>query len=153
MYFGKDTEFASDFKAKAEEFFASAKDTVTGWFDGNNDKPAESNAKSNETQKQTKNTNTAGNTSTSNVKPQNVTNEELQNIQDRKSEISEAQARGIAKNKFIELGEEESTLENMTVTGILRGGEKYYRISSEKNSVEIKIATGEIKIVNNKVVE
>lgn len=54
-------------------------------------------------------------------------------------QITELDARSIACAKFQELGETDLDESSFSVAGILRGGEKYYLVSSSKNTVEIKI--------------
>jgi len=64
-------------------------------------------------------------------------------------EISEEDARRLAKNQFKEIGEEKVNTKKLEVLKIDRQGEEYYYISSTENTVEIKISTGEITRINS----
>lgn len=63
-------------------------------------------------------------------------------------EISEKDARRLAKKQFKELDEKVKE-EELEVLKIERNGEEYYYISSAKNTLEIKIKTGEITRINS----
>lgn len=75
----------------------------------------------------------------------NVTNSDVQGI-------SEERAREIAMNEFIKLGEEYTTIDTLTIRGILRGGERYFEVSSLYNIVEINLITGKVERINNQEV-
>lgn len=66
--------------------------------------------------------------------------------------ISEERAREIAMNEFIKLGEEYTTIDTLTIRGILRGGERYFEVSSLTNIVEINVITGKVERINNQQV-
>jgi len=63
-------------------------------------------------------------------------------------EISESDARKLAKKQFNELKESVKE-EELEVLKIERDGEEYYYISSAKNTLEIKIKSGEITRINS----
>lgn len=143
----RDKDVAGDLKEKVLGFTDSIKETVSNIFGGSNDaKPAESNAKGN------KNTNKSNlNTTSSELETDTVIddNKKTSGVKTAGNEITEEEAKKKAIAKFKELGEEDILLENLSIKGILRGGEKHFEISTEKNSLEIKITTGEITRVNN----
>ena len=150
----RDKDVAGDLKEKVLGFTDSIKETVSNIFGGNDDaKAAESDAKG-----KTNSNNSNKNTGSSN---KNNFNSDLETdtviddsnktsgIKTSGNEITEEKAREKAVSKFREMGEENILPENLKVKGILRGGEKYFEISSETNNLEIKITTGEITRVNN----
>ena len=67
-------------------------------------------------------------------------------------EITEEEARKMAKKQFKKLGEDISE-KDLNVTTIRRSGELYYYIQSQKNTLEIKIQGGEITRINTVIVE
>lgn len=93
-------------------------------------------------------TNIGGNYSSQAGEETNLNNDTSSNAQ----EISEERAKEIALNEFVKLGEADITIDNLNVTGILRGGERYLEVSSNANSVEINIKTGKIERINNEQV-
>ena len=74
-------------------------------------------------------------------------------ITSEEKEISEKDARKLAKKQFKELGEKKLDVDDLKVQKIARQGEEYYYIKSEVNTLEIQIKTGKIPRVNSKVVE
>lgn len=150
----RDKDVAGDLKEKVLGFTDSIKETFSNIFGGNDDaKAAESDAKG-----KTNSNNSNKNTGSSN---KNNFNSDLETdtviddsnktsgIKTSGNEITEEEAKKKAIAKFKELGEEEVLPENLSIKGILRGGEKHFEISTEKNSLEIKITTGEITRINN----
>ena len=67
-------------------------------------------------------------------------------------EVSEKEARKLAKKQFKEL-DENVDVDDLEVLRITREGEKYYYISSENNTCEVKISTGEITRINSVKIE
>lgn len=67
-------------------------------------------------------------------------------------EITEEEARKMAKKQFKRLGENISE-KDLNVTTIRRSGELYYYVQSQKNTLEIKIKGGEITRINTVIVE
>ena len=74
-------------------------------------------------------------------------------ITSEEKEISEKDARKLAKKQFKELGEKKLDVDDLKVQKIARQGEEYYYIKSEVNTLEIQIKTGKITRVNSKLVE
>ena len=71
-----------------------------------------------------------------------------ENVSENNEEISEEQARKIAKEKFKEM--DEKVKENqLEVIAIKRDNEDYYYISSEKNTMEIRKKDGKITRINS----
>ncbi|MBO5478754.1 MAG: hypothetical protein J6A04_03450 [Clostridia bacterium] len=68
-------------------------------------------------------------------------------------EITEQEARKVAKKQFQKLGESSVKEEELQVKKIRRSEEEYYYISSAKNTLEIKIKGGEITRINSATVE
>ncbi|MCI8518758.1 MAG: hypothetical protein HFJ51_01115 [Clostridia bacterium] len=68
-------------------------------------------------------------------------------------EISEEEARTIAKSKFKELGETNINAEELEVLKIKRKEQLYYHVSSKDNHIEIKISDGTIARVNGVATE
>lgn len=89
------------------------------------------------------------NTSADNSKTSNAKTEVVKS--DAK-DITEEKARKLAKKQFKKLGEniKESELQ---VEKIQRKGEDYFYITSEKNTLEIKIDSGKITRINSVAVE
>ena len=67
-------------------------------------------------------------------------------------EITEDEAREIAVKQFKRLGEK-TEKDELEVVEIKRKEEKYYYISSHRNTLEIKILGGEITKINTVVVQ
>ena len=89
------------------------------------------------------------NTSTENSKTSNTKTEVIKSDE---KDITEEKARKLAKKQFKKLGEniKESELQ---VEKIQRKGEDYFYITSEKNTLEIKIDSGKITRINSVAVE
>lgn len=147
----KDENLVVGIKTKVEGFISGTKETVAGIFDNNDNKTKQKEEK--------KNTNT---NDKKEKKKSNSSNRKTESIAQEVQEdtpvsnepgINENEAKEIVLNEFIKLGEEGITVENLAVRGILRGGEKYYLVSSEKNSAEVKIATGKVERINNNLVK
>lgn len=68
-------------------------------------------------------------------------------------DANESAARLIAASKFRELGENNVSENSLNVMKLQRQGEEYYYVSSDNNSVEIKISSGKITRVNSIPVE
>lgn len=90
------------------------------------------------------------NTSTENSRTSNTKTEIIKS--DGK-EITEEKARKLAKKQFKKLGEKNIKENELNVEKIQRKGEDYYYITSEKNTLEIKIDNGKITRVNSVAVE
>lgn len=71
----------------------------------------------------------------------------------KEEEITEQEARKVAKKQFQKLGESSLKEEELQVKKIRRSEEEYYYISSSKNTLEIKIKGGEITRINSASVE
>lgn len=67
-------------------------------------------------------------------------------------EITEEKAKKMAVKQFKRLGEKVKE-EELNLTPIRRSGERYYYITSEENTLEIKILGGKITRINSKIVE
>ena len=82
-------------------------------------------------------------------------NEDKKVVESKNStkEVSEKDARKLAKKQFKELNEKHLNVDDFEVLKIERDGEEYYYISSAENTVEIKISTGEITRINSVKVE
>ena len=74
-------------------------------------------------------------------------------IKTEEREITEENARKLAKKQFKKLGEKNIKEKELNVEKIQRKGEDYYYITSEKNTLEIKIDSGKITRVNSVAVE
>lgn len=74
-------------------------------------------------------------------------------IKTEEKEITEENARKLAKKQFKKLGEKNIKEKGLNVEKIQRKGEEYYYITSEKNTLEIKIDSGKITRVNSVAVE
>lgn len=74
-------------------------------------------------------------------------------IKTEEKEITEENARKLAKKQFKKLGEKNIKEKRLNVEKIQRKGEEYYYITSEKNTLEIKIDSGKITRVNSVAVE
>lgn len=74
-------------------------------------------------------------------------------IKTEEKEITEENARKLAKRQFKKLGEKNIKEKELNVEKIQRKGEEYYYITSEKNTLEIKIDSGKITRVNSVAVE
>ncbi len=74
-------------------------------------------------------------------------------IKTEEKEITEENARKLAKKQFKKLGEKNIKEKELNVEKIQRKGEEYYYITSEKNTLEIKIDSGNITRVNSVAVE
>lgn len=74
-------------------------------------------------------------------------------IKTGEKEITEENARKLAKKQFKKLGEKNIKEKELNVEKIQRKGEEYYYITSEKNTLEIKIDSGKITRVNSVAVE
>lgn len=74
-------------------------------------------------------------------------------IKTEEREITEENARKLAKKQFKKLGEKNIKEKGLNVEKIQRKGEEYYYITSEKNTLEIKIDSGKITRVNSVAVE
>lgn len=74
-------------------------------------------------------------------------------IKIEEKEITEENARKLAKKQFKKLGEKNIKEKGLNVEKIQRKGEEYYYITSEKNTLEIKIDSGKITRVNSVAVE
>ena len=74
-------------------------------------------------------------------------------IKTEEKEITEENARKLAKKQFKKLGEKNIKENELNVEKIQRKGEDYYYITSEKNTLEIKIDSGKITRVNSVAVE
>lgn len=70
----------------------------------------------------------------------------------KNEEISEEKAKEVAIKQFEKLGEEVIKIEELTVKKIERKGEEYFYITSQNNSLEIKIKGGEIVRINSAAV-
>ena len=67
-------------------------------------------------------------------------------------EITEKEARKMAKQQFKKLGENIAE-DDLNLTTIRRSGELYYYVQSKNNTLEIKIKGGEITRINTVIVE
>ena len=74
-------------------------------------------------------------------------------IKTEEKEITEENARKLAKKQFKKLGEKNIKEKELNVEKIQRKGEEDYYITSEKNTLEIKIDSGKITRVNSVAVE
>ena len=74
-------------------------------------------------------------------------------VQSEKKEITEDDARTLAKKQFKKLGEKSVKKEDLQVKKIQRSGEEYYYISSANNTMEIQISSGKITRINSATVE
>lgn len=74
-------------------------------------------------------------------------------IKTEEKEITEENARKLAKKQFKKLGEKNIKEKELNVEKIQRKGKEYYYITSEKNTLEIKIDSGKITRVNSVAVE
>lgn len=74
-------------------------------------------------------------------------------IKTEEREITEENARKLAKKQFKKLGEKNIKEKELNVEKIQRKGEEYYYVTSEKNTLEIKIDSGKITRVNSVAVE
>lgn len=90
------------------------------------------------------------NMSTENSKTSNT---KIEIIKSDGKEITEEKARKLAKKQFKKLGEKNIKENELNVEKIQRKGEDYYYITSEKNTLEIKIDNGKITRVNSVAVE
>lgn len=90
------------------------------------------------------------NISTENSK---ASNKKTEIIKSDEKEITEEKARKLAKKQFKKLGEKNIKENELNVEKIQRKGEDYYYITSEKNTLEIKIDSGKITRVNSVAVE
>ena len=79
----------------------------------------------------------------------------IQSDDEKKSnrEISENDARKVAKKQFEALGEAKIKTDELKVQQIRRSGEEYYYISSKENTLEIRIKYGKITRLNSVSVE
>ena len=77
----------------------------------------------------------------------------VQNEEKVKGEITEEEARKLAKKQFKNLGEKNIKEDELNVKKIERSGEEYYYISSAKNTMEILIKSGKITRINSAIVE
>jgi short subunit fatty acids transporter len=68
---------------------------------------------------------------------------------DETKQITEKDARKIAKKKFKELGEKKVEEDDLSVTQIQREGNLCYYVCSSENTVEINISGGKITRVNS----
>ena len=68
-------------------------------------------------------------------------------------EITEDEARDLAKKQFKKIGEKNIKKENLNVSKIQRSGEEYYYISSAENTMEIQIKSGKVTRINSATVE
>ena len=74
-------------------------------------------------------------------------------IKTEEKEITEENARKLAKKQFKKLGEKNIKEKELNVEKIQRKGEEYYYITSETNTLAIKIDSGKITRVNSVAVE
>lgn len=74
-------------------------------------------------------------------------------VKTEEKEITEENARKLAKKQFKKLGEKNIKEKELNVEKIQRKGEEYYYITSGKNTLEIKIDSGKITRVNSVAVE
>ena len=74
-------------------------------------------------------------------------------IKTEEKEITEENARKLAKKQFKKLGEKNIKENELNVEKIQRKGEEYYYITSETNTLAIKIDSGKITRVNSVAVE
>lgn len=79
--------------------------------------------------------------------------EVVQSDKGEDKEITEQEARKLAKKQFKKLGEKNIKEENLQVKKIQRSGEEYYYISSAENTMEIKIKSGKVTRINSATVE
>ena len=142
----RDDNLALGIKTKINGVISNIKMVTSEWFSEENTKKVEGN-ESNNQKVNDKNENLMDNEVNTQQKKGSQSN-----IVVSGTEIDEACAREIALSKFVELGETEVTADSFDVRGVLRGGEKYYLVSTEKNSLEIKLEGGEISRINNKPV-
>lgn len=75
----------------------------------------------------------------------------IETVQSKNEEITEEEARTIAKKQFKKLGEKNIQKDKLQVKKIQRNGEEYYYISSAENTLEIQIRSGKITRINSKV--
>ena len=85
-------------------------------------------------------------------KDSNNAKEKIEIIKSDTKEITEEKARKLAKKQFKKLGENVKENE-LNVEKIQRKGEYYFYITSEKNTLEIKIDSGKITRINSVAVE
>lgn len=85
--------------------------------------------------------------------PTEKSNTKTEIIKTEEREITEENARKLAKKQFKKLGEKNIKEKELNVEKIQRKGEEYYYITSEKNTLEIKIDSGNITRVNSVAVE
>lgn len=118
------------------------KNTATNTNKAKENNTASTNVQSNNAVKQ--NSNTSGSSNTNNAKSgeNNII----------APEVSEDDARKTAVNKLSELGEKVKA-EELEVIAILRGGERFYLVSSPKNTLEIRVMGGKVVRVNSVLVE
>ena len=79
--------------------------------------------------------------------------EVVQSDKEENEEITEEEARKVAKKQFKKLGEKNIKEENLQVKKIQRSGEEYYYISSAENTMEIQIKGGKVTRINSATVE
>ena len=101
-----------------------------------------------ETQSEEKTASTTSTKEEKETKNNSSSKKDVKIVDSEKEKISEKDARKIAKKQFKEL-DEKVKAEDLEVQKIQRQGEDYYYISSENNTCEIKIATGQITRLNS----
>lgn len=113
--------------------------------------PKEENTNVNNENTNTQNYYTNKNNVNTNVNNQNsyMNNQNDNTPVNSTGDANEAAARLVAAQKFRELGENNVAENSLSVTKIQRQGEEYFYISSNENSLEIKISTGEITRINS----
>lgn len=151
----KEDNLAEGLKAQINNIVTFAKDTISNITgEDKEDKQASTNVNTNAEVKDNTGTNqnvegitdrTYTDVESEDNTQSSVTNSDVQGI-------SEEKAREIAMNEFIKLGEEYTTIDTLTIRGILRGGERYFEVSSLYNIVEINLITGKVERINNQQV-
>lgn len=79
--------------------------------------------------------------------------EVIQSDKKETEEITEKDARQLAKKQFKKIGEKNIKEEELNVTKIQRNGEEYYYISSAENTLEIQIKGGKVTRINSVAVK
>ena len=92
------------------------------------------------------------NTDNTNTNKDNINNNKVIDIKSS-GQISEDDARKVAKKQFESLGETKIKTDELKVQQIKRSGEEYYYISSKENTLEIRIQDGKITRLNSVSVE
>lgn len=138
----KNEKVAGDLKNTINEATTWTKGTFGNIFSSEGETKTEKQDQNKQVQKEKDYTqeNKTKEQNTNNIKAE-VTDETVINV---------TQAKEMAIQEFVKLGEEGIKIDNLTVRGILRDNERYYEVSSQKNKLEIKISTGKITRVNDK---